>query len=215
MRATGRNRVTIDADVVAKHHGGPDGADRAGAAAAALRHAARHDVQAPTLIAHDGADLVVVAVPDATSGAALLATTPATVLHAVGAIARRIHALPPPPELPLPAAGPAAWVHGDLCPVNLLFGRDQVLRAVLDWEDTHVGDPLQDLVWTEWLVRTWHAHAIEALPVLYAAHGRRVPDADARRTAMRACLRRHRARQARAADWDRHLAALDDLDLTI
>lgn len=215
MQTAGRNDVTTDGGRVTKVHGGPGGVDRAATAAAALAHAAANGLQVPELVDHDGATLVTRAVPDVVDGATLLGRSPATVLHAIGSIARQLHALPPPPRFDLPALGPVAWVHGDLCPVNLLFGSDHVLRAVVDWEDSHLGDPLVDLAWTEWLVRTWHADAVEALPVLYAAYSRRTPDVPARRTAMRTCLRRHRARDAQATDWDAHLAALDDLDLTL
>ena len=215
MQTPGRNTVEVDGGLVRKFHGGRDATTRAATAATALRHAAAHDLWVPDLRRQDGATLVTVAVADTGTGAALLATSPATVLHAVGSVARELHALPPPDGFVPPSAGPAAWVHGDLCPVNLLFGDDHVLRAVVDWEDSHVGDPLVDLVWTEWLVRTWHPDAVEALPVLYAAYGRTTPLAAARRAAMRACLARHGRRDQQATDWDDHLAALDDLDLTL
>lgn len=43
-------------------------------------------------------------------------------------------------------------VHGDLRLGNLLVGPDG-LRAILDWELTHLGDPLEDLGW--FCVRAW------------------------------------------------------------
>lgn len=210
-----RNLVTPIADVVHKDHGGPSGLRRARTAAAALRHASDHGLQVPQVIDVAGSVLRTATVTDAVNGAMLLATSPATVLHAVGSIARQLHALDPPPGFERTVEGPAAWVHGDLCPVNLLFGADHVLRAVVDWEDSHVGDPLVDLVWTEWLVRTWHPTAVEALPVLYAAYGRTTPQTTARRTAMQRCLTRHRDRDDQATDWDAHLAALVALDLEL
>lgn len=210
-----RNLVASTADAVRKDHGGPDGSHRAGTAAAALRHAAVHSLQVPDVIDVDGPVLRTRTVTDVVSGATLLATSPATVLHAIGSIARRLHALEPPREFDQTHDGPAAWVHGDLCPVNLLFGTDHVLRAVVDWEDSHVGDPLVDLVWTEWLVRSWHPGAVEALPVLYAAYGRTTPPASTRRAAMRTCLLRHRDREDQSTDWDAHLAALGSLDLEL
>jgi aminoglycoside phosphotransferase (APT) family kinase protein len=53
-----------------------------------------------------------------------------------------------------PAAGavPTAVVHGDFRNGNLVVGPDG-LRAVLDWELAHVGDPLEDLGWL--CVRAW------------------------------------------------------------
>lgn len=210
-----RNLVAATPDVVRKDHGGPDGSHRAATAAAALRHATGHGLQVPDVIDVDGSVLRTRTVTDAVNGATLLATSPATVLHAIGSIARRLHALEPPPGFDRAHDGPAAWVHGDLCPVNLLFGADNVLRAVVDWEDSHVGDPLVDLAWTEWLVRTWHPSAVEALPVLYAAYGRTTPPTADRRTAMRRCLSRHCDRDDQTTDWAAHLGALGDLDLSL
>jgi aminoglycoside phosphotransferase (APT) family kinase protein len=48
--------------------------------------------------------------------------------------------------------GPAAVVHGDFRLGNLVVG-DDGLRAVLDWELAHLGDPLEDLGWL--CVRAW------------------------------------------------------------
>lgn len=46
---------------------------------------------------------------------------------------------PPEPERP-------RLVHGDFRNGNLMFGADGV-RAVLDWEIAHLGDPAEDLAW--------------------------------------------------------------------
>jgi len=51
-----------------------------------------------------------------------------------------------------PPAGAGRLVHGDFRNGNLLIGPDGV-RAVLDWELAHVGDPMEDLGWicvTSW-----------------------------------------------------------------
>lgn len=48
------------------------------------------------------------------------------------------HCPPPPDEMKL--------VHGDFRNGNLMIGPDGV-RAVLDWEIAHVGDPMEDLGW--------------------------------------------------------------------
>jgi aminoglycoside phosphotransferase (APT) family kinase protein len=45
-----------------------------------------------------------------------------------------------------PAAGPLVTVHGDFRTGNLLVGPDG-LRAVLDWELAHAGDPAEDIGW--------------------------------------------------------------------
>jgi aminoglycoside phosphotransferase (APT) family kinase protein len=51
-----------------------------------------------------------------------------------------------------PPAVPPAVVHGDFRNGNLVVGPDG-LRAVLDWELAHLGDPLEDLGWL--CVRAW------------------------------------------------------------
>ncbi|MCU1398620.1 MAG: putative phosphotransferase [Acidimicrobiales bacterium] len=48
--------------------------------------------------------------------------------------------------------GPMRIVHGDFRLGNLMVGPDG-LRAVLDWELAHIGDPLEDLGWL--CVRAW------------------------------------------------------------
>jgi len=52
----------------------------------------------------------------------------------------RKNAPPPPPRL--------AIVHGDLRHGNFLHNGAGRITAVLDWEMTHLGDPLEDLAWT-------------------------------------------------------------------
>ena len=51
-----------------------------------------------------------------------------------------------------PAPNPQCLVHGDFRLGNLIIGVDG-LRAVLDWELAHIGDPAEDLGWM--CVRAW------------------------------------------------------------
>lgn len=214
METSGRNRVTSDGGVVTKVHGGPDGATRAAHSVAALGQAGAFGLPVPEVRGHDGATVTMVEVQATVDGADLLESGPARVLSAIGGFAHELHALPPPMDWPLPDQPPATFVHGDLCPVNTLFDGDGGLVAVLDWEEAHMGEALDDLAWTEWLVRTWHPEAVEHLPVLYAAYGEPVPDVEARRAAMGRCLQRHDERGDRAVDWAAHLADLPDLELS-
>ena len=55
-------------------------------------------------------------------------------------------------NLPLPARDRLAVVHGDFRVGNVIFGADG-LRSVLDWELTHIGDPMEDLGWL--CTRAW------------------------------------------------------------
>jgi aminoglycoside phosphotransferase (APT) family kinase protein len=48
---------------------------------------------------------------------------------------------------PPPAAQKISVVHGDYRTGNFLFDPDGNIRAILDWEMAHLGDPLEDLGW--------------------------------------------------------------------
>ncbi len=48
---------------------------------------------------------------------------------------------PPPPDR-------IAVVHGDFRTGNFLYDGDGEIRAILDWEMVHLGDPLEDLAWS-------------------------------------------------------------------
>jgi aminoglycoside phosphotransferase (APT) family kinase protein len=52
----------------------------------------------------------------------------------------------------LPASRRRVLVHGDYRIGNVMFGPEGV-RVVLDWEQAHVGDPMEDLGWM--CVRAW------------------------------------------------------------
>lgn len=59
---------------------------------------------------------------------------------------------PPPPAIP-------RLVHGDFRNGNLMVGPEGV-RAVLDWELAHVGDPMEDLGWL--CVNSWRFGAVDS-----------------------------------------------------
>jgi aminoglycoside phosphotransferase (APT) family kinase protein len=48
---------------------------------------------------------------------------------------------------PNPPARPSV-VHGDYRTGNFLYDQDGNVRAILDWEMVHLGDPLEDLAWS-------------------------------------------------------------------
>ena len=48
---------------------------------------------------------------------------------------------------PPPPAAKVGVVHGDYRTGNFLFNADGDIRAILDWEMAHLGDPLEDLGW--------------------------------------------------------------------
>lgn len=52
----------------------------------------------------------------------------------------------------LPRANEPVFVHGDFRLGNVIFG-EEGLRAVIDWEAAHLGDPMEDLAWV--MMRSW------------------------------------------------------------
>jgi aminoglycoside phosphotransferase (APT) family kinase protein len=60
----------------------------------------------------------------------------------IRATIRWLRANPPPP------AQKVSVVHGDYRTGNFLYDREGGIRAVLDWEMAHLGDPLEDLAWS-------------------------------------------------------------------
>jgi aminoglycoside phosphotransferase (APT) family kinase protein len=84
----------------------------------------------------------------------------------------------PPPGIVPAATGsrisPPALVHGDFRLGNVIVGAEG-LRAVLDWELAHVGDPTEDLAWL--CLRSWRfgnddrpAAGLAAREALWAAY---------------------------------------------
>lgn len=59
----------------------------------------------------------------------------------IRAAIRRLRRNPPPPPKKI------AVVHGDYRTGNFLFDGTGTVRAILDWEMCHLGDPLEDLAW--------------------------------------------------------------------
>ena len=65
-------------------------------------------------------------------------------------------------------------VHGDFGPQNMLFDLDaDRVTGVVDWESAHIGSPIEDIAWSEWVVRTHHRDAIDALDELFASASQR------------------------------------------
>lgn len=97
----------------------------------------------------------------------------AAVLRACGRMLARIH------------AAEDGLVHGDYGPNNLLL--DPVtfdVTAVLDWEWSHPGSPVEDLAWCEWIVRMHHPSAVRFLDSFFAAYGAPVPPWEQRHAEM-------------------------------
>ncbi|WP_202919167.1 phosphotransferase family protein [Saccharothrix deserti] len=115
------------------------------------------------------------------------------VLRLCGETRRRLSEIDPATVPGLPGDGDGdgdVIVHGDFGPQNVLLsaGGGTVL-AVIDWELCRLGAAVDDLAWTEWIVRTHHPEAVGDLGELFAGYGER-PAWSVRHEAMSAaCLR--------------------------
>ncbi|MFC1400934.1 MULTISPECIES: phosphotransferase family protein [Streptacidiphilus] len=178
------NHTVGDGSVVEKTYEGPD---------AELRRAREH-----TLLTRLQATLPVPPVHGLDKGTLTLGFVTGTpgqelmdagsaeqVLEACGTLLRRIHETTPN----ILGAGPhdagKVLVHGDFGPNNLLL--DPVtfqVTAVVDWEFAHLGDPVEDLAWCEWIVRTHHPEHRQALDRFFHSYGDPVPAWPLRRAAM-------------------------------
>jgi Ser/Thr protein kinase RdoA (MazF antagonist) len=113
----------------------------------------------------------------------------AAVLRSCGQMLRQIQSINVTVVFPeTPHALDSVVVHGDYGPNNMLF--DPVtfaVTAVLDWEWGHVGDPVEDLAWCEWIIRMRHPETVGALEELFAGYGDRPSWVDRRAAALAMC----------------------------
>ena len=183
---TNRTR-RVGPDVIEKRYEGPDARDRLEREHACLTRLSgrlplpevlRLDLSGPTLLLREahgahGQDLI-------EAGHAR------EVLRRLGSLHLRLRAIEPSAVPGLGGVGDGI-VHGDFGPQNLLI--DQETSTLLDWEFAHLGDPVEDLAWAEWIVRIHHPGHSDAIPELFRAAQLEV-----------AWGRRHRAMVARCAD---------------
>jgi len=85
------------------------------------------------------------------------------VMALVGQTLRLVQAIPLTAVPHLDGRG-SVLVHGDFGPQNMLFDLDADLPVVglVDWEFAHRGDPVEDVAWAEWIVRTHHGAHVDA-----------------------------------------------------
>src|SRR5271166_2473222 len=173
------HRTTRTGDVVTKAYQGPD------AQACCARETAGVTALAgllpvPRVIAAGPAQLKTALVPGGHGQDLIEAGLAWPVLAACGRMLRQIHELPIPAVLSGDSSGPrGVLVHGDFGPNNVLLdARARDVTAVLDWEWTHVGAPVEDLAWCEFIVRMHHPTNLRALDSFYGAYGSRPAWAD-------------------------------------
>lgn len=169
------NATATDGRTVVKRYLGPDAGARQHNEVAALTCLA--DVlPVPPLVAITDGEITLELVAGR-PGQELLEDKPELVLYAVGRLARRLATVNVAQVAGLDRA-PAGTVlvHGDFGPQNLLLDETTAEpTALLDWELAHVGDPVEDLAWAEWIVRTHHSPLVLALPALFAGYGSEPP----------------------------------------
>lgn len=98
-------------------------------------------------------------------------------------------------------------VHGDFGPNNLLIDpATGAVTALFDWEWMHVGEPVEDLAWCEWILRTFHPEVVPHLQLFHAAFGRHVPGWSERKAAM---LRQCRKFMEFTSEWNSEGPSVD------
>jgi tRNA A-37 threonylcarbamoyl transferase component Bud32 len=204
------HRAASGEPTVVKRYLGPDREERLGREVWALQAlAGRFPV--PPLLEHDTSRIVVgylAGVP----GQELLERMPVPVLHEVGRAARRLHGTDLGEFLDQPGEG-SVLVHGDFGPQNMLLDASGHLAALVDWEFAHLGDPIEDLAWAEWIVRTHHPHLADVLGALFDGYGSQ-PSWSQRHSAMLAqCAQllafARRWSSEAAAVWQRRIDATE------
>jgi hypothetical protein len=187
------NSTATDGRTVVKRYLGPDAGERQHNEVTALTAVAGL-LPVPS-IAAVGEGEITLSLAAGRPGQELLEDKPEPVLYEVGRLARQVAAVEVSSLAALDAAPAgtvprtdtrersdpqalrrAGLVHGDFGPQNLLL--DEVTAeptALLDWEFAHIGDPVEDVAWAEWIVRTHHPHLVPALPALFGGYGGEPP----------------------------------------
>jgi len=172
------NRTARVGDEVHKAYRGPETEarrEREGRALAGLAGL----VPVPPLLGDTGTELRIGWVPGRHGQELIEAGHAAEVLRACGAVLRHIQRVDPRAVLgqEAPRVGargvgvPEVLVHGDFGPNNVLLAADFSVAAIVDWEWVHLGGPVADLAWCEWILRMHHPDSVGALPALFEGYG--------------------------------------------
>ncbi|MFF1302355.1 phosphotransferase family protein [Streptomyces sp. NPDC058307] len=178
------NRTLSDGAVVKKTYAGPDAELRLHRERVLLTRL-RGRLPVPPVEAADDATLTLGFVRGTPGQELLDSGRAAAVLASCGEVLRRLHETGPDvPTVGAPTAG-KVLVHGDFGPHNVLLDPATcTVTALVDWEFAHVGDPVEDLAWCEWIVRMHHPAQRQALPHFFRAYGDDVPPWPVRQAAM-------------------------------
>jgi hypothetical protein len=98
----------------------------------------------------------------------------AALMRASGRLLNALHTFDAPRAASdLPGCGPVV-VHGDFAPHNVLVDpATGDVEGVIDWEQAHLGSPVEDLAWLEWYLRIWSKAQAPVLGALYDTYGER------------------------------------------
>lgn len=179
-----------DRGAVVKRYQGGDAGERAEREARVLRFVAGR-LPVPRVLARGAPALTVELTRlEGVHGQDLLDAHGASVMRSLGAAAKEIHRLPLSDSvLTLPGKG-SVLVHGDFGPQNCLLSTtgDEVV-AILDWEFARIGEPLQDLAWAEWIVRTHHPRQVAQVSEMFETYGRQWAWSDRQAAMLSRCAR--------------------------
>ena len=101
-----------------------------------------------------------------------------------GTMLRALHALDTRSFSDVLTGGGPSVIHADPGPYNVIVHPDSgAIRALIDWELTRIGDPVEDLALVEWYLRIWWSSPGDVLRHFYDAYGR-LPEWPLRHAAM-------------------------------
>jgi tRNA A-37 threonylcarbamoyl transferase component Bud32 len=166
------NLTTLEGGRVIKRYAGPDAVLRREAEVKALT-ALVGRFPVPAVIEQDDSQLTLSFVPGV-PGQEILEQWPDDVLLAVGRAGRALHGLDVSATYEM--VGGTVLVHGDFGPQNMVFDATTLQpAAVVDWEFARPGDPVDDLAWAEWIIRTHHPQLVDSLSTMFEGYRSRPP----------------------------------------
>jgi aminoglycoside phosphotransferase (APT) family kinase protein len=178
LRHSYTNRTLGDGATVVKCYQGPGALARSHREHAVL-HTLQGRVPVPPVLGSDDECLTMRFMSGIHGQELLEAGHGGGMLRACGIMLQRIHQLDPAEiadALPSPAGEGQVVVHGDYGPQNVLLDPATLeITAVLDWEWAHAGDPVEDLAWCEWILRTHHPRHVNLLSLFFDAYGGAIP----------------------------------------
>jgi aminoglycoside phosphotransferase len=166
------NVSMLEGSVVTKQFQGSDALERLTREAAALGVLSSY-VAVPEVLHVDPAHhrLQTRYIPSRHGQAVIDTGEASEVLFLCGMLLHHLQTLSPQ-LLPNAAGFGPVIVHGDFGPQNMLIASDAWrVTALVDWEWVHVGQPVEDLAWAEWIVRSHHPHAVRELTALFRGFG--------------------------------------------